>query len=98
MSYDRKRNIRVFPSQQALADAAAEDFQIAACQAHAAGENFSAALSGGNTPKILFERLALPEVSVSIPWDIAHLFWGDERCVPPDHLHSNFAMTRRTLL
>lgn len=98
MSYDGKRNIRVFPSPQALADAAAKDFQIAACQAQAAEKIFSAALSGGNTPKILFERLALPEVSASIPWDTAHLFWGDERCVPSDHLESNFAMTRRTLL
>lgn len=56
---------------------------------------FTVALSGGSTPKILYTRLAgIPD----IPWNGIHLFWGDERCVPPDHRDSNYRMTREALL
>lgn len=53
------------------------------------------ALSGGNTPRRLFELLA--EVK-DIVWDDVHLFWVDERCVPPDHADSNFNMVHEALL
>ncbi len=48
------------------------------------------ALAGGNTPKPLYEALAAKQ----LPWDKIHVFWGDERYVPPDHPDSNQAMAR----
>jgi 6-phosphogluconolactonase len=56
------------------------------------------ALSGGSTPKVLFELLATDEYSKRVPWQRVHLFWGDERFVPPDDPDCNYGMTRATLL
>ena len=55
------------------------------------------ALSGGSTPKLLFQLLA-SESSGQIDWQKVHLYWGDERCVPPDHSDSNFGVVRDLLL
>jgi 6-phosphogluconolactonase len=55
---------------------------------------FTIALSGGSTPKPLYEAIA----SVNLPWDKIHVFWGDERYVPPDHPDSNELMSRRAWL
>ncbi|WP_455368920.1 6-phosphogluconolactonase [[Eubacterium] cellulosolvens] len=52
---------------------------------------FMLALSGGNTPRTLYGLFA-SEFSNRIPWEQVHLFWGDERYVPKNHTHSNFAM------
>lgn len=60
-------------------------------------ETFSLALSGGTTPETLYSILAR-EYSGSIPWDIVHVFWSDERYLPPEDEHSNFRMARRALL
>ena len=54
----------------------------------------SLALSGGNTPRRVYEELA----SLQIPWDRVGVFFGDERCVPPDDPDSNFRMAREALL
>lgn len=56
------------------------------------------ALSGGSTPKLLFQLLATDEYNKRVPWQRVHLFWGDERFVPPEHPDSNYGMTRATLL
>jgi len=62
----------------------------------ASRERVTVALSGGSTPKLLFDLLAQePE---SIDWSKVHLFWGDERCVPPNDDDSNFKMTKEHLL
>lgn len=53
---------------------------------------FCVALSGGNTPKAIFQRLALPENQSKLNWKQVFLFWSDERCVPPDDPESNFKM------
>lgn len=55
-------------------------------------------LSGGSTPKRLFELLASPGFRDRVPWDRVHWFWGDERFVPQDHPESNYGMTRRAML
>ena len=61
-------------------------------------ENFrTIALSGGSTPKIWFDVL-VSGFSKSLPWDALQFYWGDERCVPPDHPDSNYGMTRKHLL
>lgn len=55
-------------------------------------------LSGGSTPKRLYELLATPAYAQRFPWDRMHWFWGDERFVPPDDPRSNLAMVRAALL
>ena len=55
---------------------------------------FSVALSGGSTPKRLYQLLA----TLPFPWARTHWFWGDERFVPPDDPASNYRMTREALL
>ena len=59
---------------------------------------FSIALSGGSTPKRLYELLAAAPFRDRFPWARTHLFWGDERFVPPDSPDSNFGMVRTALL
>jgi 6-phosphogluconolactonase len=55
---------------------------------------FTIALAGGSTPKPLYEKLA----QQNLPWDKVHVFWGDERYVPPTHPDSNEGMARRAWL
>ena len=55
-------------------------------------------LTGGGTPKRLYELLAGPPWRDRVAWDRVHLYWGDERCVPPDHADSNFGMARDALV
>jgi 6-phosphogluconolactonase len=57
---------------------------------------FRIALSGGNTPRPVYARLAA--VAHDLPWELIHITFGDERCVPPDDPESNFRMARETLL
>ncbi len=54
------------------------------------------ALSGGSTPKVIFDLLAA-EFRRKIDWGKLKFFWGDDRCVPPDHPDSNYGMTRQHL-
>lgn len=56
------------------------------------------ALAGGGTPKRLYQVLAEPEFRARIDWNRVHLYFGDERAVPPDHPDSNFYMARAALL
>ena len=58
---------------------------------------FFLCLSGGSTPEIIFQTLS-KEYKDKIDWAKVHLFWGDERCVPPDNSESNFGMTKKYLL
>jgi len=55
------------------------------------------AISGGSTPKTVFQLIAA-EYAAKVPWDKLQLFWVDERCVPPDHPESNYGMTRAAML
>jgi len=59
---------------------------------------FAVCLSGGSTPKRLYECLATPEIASRFPWNRAHWFWGDERFVPHDHPDSNFRMANEAFL
>ena len=59
---------------------------------------FTVALSGGSTPRRLYELLATPAYAEKTSWERWHVFWGDERCVPPDHPDSNYRMAREALL
>ena len=55
------------------------------------------ALSGGSTPKTLYQTLASPDWKERFPWSRITFLFGDERCVPPDHPESNYGMVRAAL-
>jgi len=57
----------------------------------------SIVLCGGSTPRTLY-RLMASQLSSLIPWAQVHVFWGDERYVPPEDPRSNFGMAKETLL
>jgi 6-phosphogluconolactonase len=62
------------------------------------GNNIYIALAGGNTPKLFYQHLAKKAKKNQSLWNHVHLFWGDERCVPPTHPESNFGMVKLALL
>ncbi len=90
-------NIRVAPDAATLARMAANTIQELAHTAINQTGRFSIALSGGSTPKTLFQILA-SDYQEKIDWENIYVFWGDERCVPPDDADSNYKMARETLL
>jgi len=77
---------------------AAEEFVRLANEATVSNGRFTVALSGGSTPKALYTLLAGNTFRARIPWENVHWFWGDERCVSPDHADSNYRMARESLL
>ena len=81
-----------------LSHRAAEYFIDLAAEAAARSACFTVALSGGSTPKSLYSMLASPGYRERIAWHRVHLFWGDERCVPPDYSESNYRMVQESLL
>lgn len=92
--------LHVAPDAGAAARAAAELIAAAAARAVAERGRFTLALAGGSTPRRLYELLADPgaEFRAGIAWDRVHVFFGDERHVPPDHPDSNHRMAREALL
>jgi 6-phosphogluconolactonase len=66
--------------------------------AQASNRAFAISLSGGSTPRRLYECLAAPPIAARFPWSRVHWFWGDERFVPHDHPDSNYRMARIALL
>ncbi len=85
----------VFENAEALARNVAEWL----CRlAQASDRAFAVSLSGGSTPRRLYECLAGPAVASRFPWDRAHWFWGDERFVPHDHPDSNYRMAHEAFL
>ena len=90
--------IRVFPDPAGVAQAAAEIVASSAEQAIAARDSFSIALAGGSTPKLLYQILAAEPYRSRIEWPRVEVFFGDERCVPPDHKDSNYRTAKEALL
>lgn len=91
-------NIEVHPTPDAVAAAAAERIVERSREALAEKETFALGLAGGSTPEALYELLASPAYNWRIDWPRVEIFFGDERCVPPDHLQSNYGMAKRALL
>lgn len=93
-------NIEIVSGPGELARAAARLFVTHSVAAVAQRRLFTVALSGGSTPKSLYELLANPNEPFrdQIPWARAHFFWSDERHVPPDHPDSNYRMANEALL
>jgi 6-phosphogluconolactonase len=93
-----KRQIIICRDVEDLRERTAQQFVRLARHAIEASGRFTVALSGGTTPRTLYARLAAPDVAQQIDWSRIHLFWGDERCVDPDHSDSNYRMVRESLL
>lgn len=79
--------LKTYPTKQGVAF----DFSRYLAALISAEDEVHIALSGGSTPKIVFDELA--ENFQDVDWNGVHLYWGDERCVPPDDPDSNYRMT-----
>lgn len=90
--------VRVYTDSDLLTRAAAEHVLSVYESVIASQTHFSIALSGGSTPKALYRLLADKAFNQNVDWSQVHVFWGDERCVPPDHADSNYHMARLALL
>jgi 6-phosphogluconolactonase len=88
--------LRVFDDLETLSAAAARALVEAANDAVRKRDRFTIALSGGETPRPLYRRLA-SQHREDVPWTAVHLFWSDERLVPPDHPESNVGTARALL-
>jgi 6-phosphogluconolactonase len=93
-----RTEVRVVEDAAALADAAAEEFVAAAGDAVRARGFAAVALSGGSTPRRLYALLAESPRRERIDWGRLHVFFGDERPVPPDDPDSNYRMAREAML
>lgn len=91
-------NLIVYPDHQAFVDGAAELIAGLAGQAIAERGQFTLALAGGGTPRPIYARLATADYAKRIDWAKVQIWFGDERCVPPDDPRSNFRMAREALL
>ncbi len=91
------RNANVFREVDELTRAAAEESLRIADVAVAERGRCSIALAGGHTPAPLY-ALWSEQYQERMPWDRIHLFWGDERYVPPEDESSNYRMTRESLI
>ena len=88
----------ILPDPEAVAHEAARCVVALSREAAGSRGRFSLALSGGSTPGKLYRLLAEEPYHDQIPWAEVHLFWGDERCVPPDDPGSNYSLVERTLI
>lgn len=88
----------VYDSPSELAAALADLFATSASRAIAARGRFAVALAGGTTPKAAYALLAQPRYASQIDWHDVEVFFGDERCVPPDDPQSNYRMAREAFL
>lgn len=84
----------VYADLSTLIAGAADFVAERAAEAIAARGSFNIALSGGNTPRPVYQRLA----AAAVDWARVHVFFGDERCVPPDDAESNYRMARTALI
>lgn len=89
---------RIFPDPPALAAAGAQAILERARAAVAAHGHFTIALSGGSTPRAIYEQLAQPALSEQMPWAQMYIFWSDERAVPLDDARSNYRTACDALL
>jgi 6-phosphogluconolactonase len=88
--------VKIVPDNATLTRTAALEFHRVAEAAVGDRGRFSVALSGGNTPRGVYSLLA--EEHKELPWDKVHIFFGDERHVPPNDPDSNFRMASESLL
>jgi 6-phosphogluconolactonase len=95
---EEAQGVRVYDDAEAVARAAADLFARLSREAVEGRGAFSVALSGGTTPRRVYELLASDEYKERVPWAGVHVFFGDERTVPPDHAESNYRMASEARL
>ncbi len=88
----------IYVDAGAVAQALAEYFVATAQRAIAERGRFTVALSGGNTPRAAYQLLATDPLRAILPWSDVFIYFGDERCVPPDDERSNYRMAREAFL
>jgi 6-phosphogluconolactonase len=88
---------KIFPTSASLAEAFAKELLTRIKHAEQKNEFFTLVLSGGSTPNLLFSILA-DHFAASVDWRFVHIFWGDERCVPPTDKESNYGMAHHILI
>ena len=93
----REREILVCRDLEEVSHRAAELFVRLADEAVSSTGRFAVALSGGATPRALYALLATDQFRQRVRWPAVHLFWGDERCVAPDHPESNYRVAGEVL-
>jgi 6-phosphogluconolactonase len=87
-------NIKIFENPIELSKKLVDEF-INFCEGK---ERINIALAGGSTPKIFYTTLSQSKYCPEIMWKNIHIYWGDERCVPPNHSESNFLMVKQALI
>jgi len=90
--------LRVFDTPADVAAALADTFVNCAKDAIAQRGSFAVSLAGGRTPKAAYMLLAQPSRASAIDWEKVQVYFGDERCVPPDDDQSNYKMAREAFL
>jgi len=90
-------NLRIFNDLEKLSHHAANLFIEQAAQSILERDQFLVALNGGSTPTRLFQLLAT-DFRAKVDWNKVHVFWGDERCVPPDDAGSSYGQAKDLLL
>lgn len=91
-SYDERRDLFIGSDAEAAIGFAVEQFIQIAQESIQSRGSFAVALSGGSTPKAIYQALVLPENSAKVDWKHVLIFWSDERDVPKDHPDSNYHM------
>ncbi len=94
----QRNNVIVLPDIEAVSQAAAERTYDYATEAVSSRGVFHLVLSGGRTPAKLYSLLSEIPYNYSIPWAQTHIYWGDERCVPPESEESNYGQAWRIFL
>lgn len=97
------KQVTILRNSADVAQAVAEEFATSARECVARSGRFTVALAGGTTPRQAYMRIAANEAANDddasrLPWDKIHIFFGDERPVPPDDPQSNYRMARESLL
>ena len=90
--------IRVIPDPEAMAWEIARQWYNGAQEASKKKDVFTVVLSGGATALQVYQKIGSPQWYDKMPWEVIHIFWADERCVPPGHEESNYFNIQRALL
>jgi 6-phosphogluconolactonase len=93
-----KPEIEILADAAAMAEFAAGQLIKIARDSISSRGRFSIVLAGGSTPRLLYSLLTQPDRMAQFDWSRLQVYWGDERCVPPDDPDSNYLMARQSLL
>src|SRR5713101_10110464 len=91
-------DLAIYPDIDTLSQHAAQYIVGIATESIATRGRFMIALSGGNTPRKTYGLLGSEPYRSQVDWELVHIFWSDERCVPPDSPDSNYHMAHEVLL